>query len=139
MKLDHGSFDETVRELGCRVLQREPMSLHTTFRIGGPADWFVTVETEEQLRALLPLLKERDISWMVLGNGSNLLVSDKGIRGAVLSLDGRFKEVSLLPDGVTVRAGAGAMLSAACAFARDNGLSWNLPGASPALWGARYI
>ncbi|MCH5352549.1 MAG: UDP-N-acetylmuramate dehydrogenase [Acutalibacter sp.] len=117
------------------------MSKHTTFRIGGPADRFLTVESKEQLAGFLSVLESAKIPWQVLGNGSNLLVSDKGIRGAVLTLGGNFAEIELLPDGKTVRAGAAVMLSSLCAFARDKGLSglefaWGIPGS---VGGAAYM
>lgn len=140
MKPDYTLFDQAAEALGCQCLREEPMSRRTTFRIGGPADRFVTVESAAQLSGLLPLLEREKIPWMVLGNGSNLLVADKGIRGAVLSLSGEFKQVELLSGGV-VRAGAGALLSSACAFARDQSLTglefaWGIPGSAG---GAAYM
>ena len=66
-------------------LQNEPMSRHTTFRIGGPAQWFVQPQLSE-LQPLLSYCKEEQIPVTVIGNGSNLLVGDKGIRGLVLDL-----------------------------------------------------
>ena len=141
MALDYSELDRAVGEIGCACLIDEPMSRHTTFRIGGPADRFLTVESREQLAGLLPALESEKIPWLLLGNGSNLLVSDKGIRGAVLTLGGEFAELALLPDGKIVRAGAAVMLSSLCAFARDNGLSglefaWGIPGS---VGGAAYM
>lgn len=141
MKPDYTSLEAAAEALGCALRRDEPMSLHTTFRIGGPADRFFTLEKEEQLTGLLRVLEWENIPWMALGKGSNLLVSDKGIRGAVLALDGDFKEIKLLPDGRTVRAGAAASLASVCAFARDHGLSglefaWGIPGSAG---GAAYM
>lgn len=68
------------------VQARVPMREHTTMRVGGPADAFVTVESREGLRKLLRTLREHKIPWMVLGNGSNLLVRDGGLDGVVISL-----------------------------------------------------
>ena len=64
----------------------EPMKRHTTFRIGGPAAVFISPGSEEELREVLNLLKEENIPWTILGNGSNLLVSDEGFKGAVISM-----------------------------------------------------
>lgn len=141
MKLDYTLLDRAAEELGCECRREEPMRLHTTFQIGGPADRFLTVKTERQLRGLLRALAEAQLPFSVLGNGSNLLVSDKGIRGAVLCLSGDFKKVELLADGRTVRAGAAATLASVCAFARDHGLTglefaWGIPGSAG---GAAYM
>ncbi len=141
MKPDYALLDETARSLGCECLCGEPMSRHTTFRIGGPADRFVKVGDETRLRGLLASLESAGIPWMTLGNGSNLLVSDKGIRGAVLLLEGDFKNAALEEDGTTIRAGAAASLSSVCAFARDKGLTglefaWGIPGS---VGGAVYM
>lgn len=62
----------------------ELMSRHTTFRVGGPADYFVTPDSEERLQGLLELLREDGTPYYVVGNGSNLLVGDKGYRGVVV-------------------------------------------------------
>lgn len=135
MEQDYTRLDEAARKAGCGVLRDEPMSGHTTFRIGGPADRFITVSNVRQLSAVLRALEEGDIPRLVVGNGSDLLVSDRGIRGAVLCLTGDFEEVKLLSDGRTVRAGAGAPISVVCAFAGDRGLTglefaWGIPGST---------
>ncbi len=134
------SFDRAVERLGCSCLEQEPMSRHTTFQIGGPADRLVTVEAVSQLKGLLAVLQEEGMPFLLLGKGSNLLVSDRGIRGAVLLLSGELKRVELLSGGL-VRAGAGASLASVCAFARDRGLTglefaWGIPGS---VGGAAYM
>ncbi len=91
-----------------KVLAEEPMASHTTFRIGGPADYFVMPETTEELSAVLKLCKEEKIPYFILGNGSNLLVGDKGFRGIVIQLYKNFDGIRI--DGTTVTAKAGAML-----------------------------
>lgn len=141
MKPDYTVLDNTAREMGCQVLENEPMSRHTTFRIGGPADRLYRIGAADQLQKLLPLFGREQIPFLVLGNGSNLLVSDKGFRGTALSLEGEFKELRVLPDGRTIRAGAGAMLASLCALARDRNLSglefaWGIPGS---VGGAVYM
>ncbi len=91
-----------------KVLRQEPMALHTTFRIGGPADYFVMPETTEELANVLNLCKEENVPYFILGNGSNLLVGDKGFQGVVVQLYKNFDGITI--DGTTVTARAGAML-----------------------------
>lgn len=116
------------------------MALHTTFRIGGPADLFLTVENLRQLREMAAACRQQEIPMMFLGNGSNLLVSDKGIRGVVIRLAGDFAKVAR--EGKTgICCGAGATLASACVFARDNDLTglefaWGIPGSAG---GAAYM
>ena len=98
----------TVGEQG--VKRDEPMKKHTTFRIGGPADIFVTPEDESQFLAAVRLCRQEGMPYYILGNGSNLLVSDSGYRGAVIETE---KALSRLEaDGETLKAGAGILLSA---------------------------
>ena len=79
---------EEIRQKFCeligkeRVLFEEPMSRHTTFRIGGPAEVFLMPESYGQIQKILKLCREEKIPFFILGNGSNLLVSDSGYRGA---------------------------------------------------------
>jgi len=131
--LDYGLIDTAAAQCGCEVLTDEPMKKHTTFRIGGPADRFATVKTREQLQKLLPALKQGGVPYLILGKGSNLLVSDWGIRGAVLALSGEFQKLELLEDGESIVCGAGVKLADLCKFARDNGLAgmefaYGIPG-----------
>ncbi len=88
------------------VLRNEPMSHHTTFKIGGTADWFLTPRTEEQLSEVLKLLHKNNLSFFVLGNGSNLLVGDKGIRGVVLCLCKKMERIEVFGDEIYAEAGA---------------------------------
>ncbi len=103
------------------VLLSEPMSAHTTFRVGGPADYFVTPDGEEMVRDLIVLLKEREIPYYVIGNGSNILVGDKGFRGVVIQI---FKKMNRIrTEGETIYAQAGALLSRIAAQALANELT----------------
>ena len=68
------------------ILSKEPMWKHTTFRVGGEADCFVRISSPSQLAGLIPRLKENGIPWFIMGNGSNLLVGDKGFRGVILQI-----------------------------------------------------
>lgn len=103
-----------------RVLFHEPMSKHTTFRVGGEAECFILVQKEEELAELLFLLNQAEAEYFILGNGSNLLVGDKGYRGVVLKFDGPMEEARV--EGTLIRARAGALLSRVAAEARNHGL-----------------
>ena len=102
------------------VLENEPMSRHTTFRTGGPASLFIRPDNKEQLVEVMALIKKLGTGFFVLGNGSNLLVSDKGFDGVVISLS-KMNDIHLEGDK-DIYAEAGAMNSQIAAFARDNGL-----------------
>lgn len=103
------------------VLVDEPMSAHTTFRVGGPADYFVTVKDAHEIGEILKLCKEMDIPFFLLGNGSNLLVGDQGCRGIVVQTQ---KDMGIIRvEGTKIRAGAGALLSKIGAEALANGLT----------------
>lgn len=90
------------------VFAEEPMSSHTTFKIGGNAEWFLTPKTKEQLLKTLEVVYDMDIPCFILGNGSNLLVGDKGIRGVVICLK-NMDSIEVCND--EIYAGAGAILS----------------------------
>ena len=98
----------------------EPMSAHTTFRIGGPADYYVE-PTFEEVKELLFFLKKENIPYTLIGNGSNLLVSDEGIEGVVVSFGKEMSEVSREKE--VVRAKAGILLSRLASFAASKSLS----------------
>ena len=91
------------------ILEKEPMSNHTTFRIGGPADFFAAPDTMEQAAAIVRICREQNYPFYVIGNGSNLLVSDEGYRGLILQLYRNFSEITVEGEEITVQ--AGAMLS----------------------------
>ena len=98
------------------VFPEEPMAKHITFRVGGPAEWFVRVNTIEQLKQVLALCKEQEEPYYIIGNGSDLLVSDAGVRGVIIRLAGEFEEViprETVNEGICdICAGAGVMLAA---------------------------
>lgn len=116
---------EELIKAGCKVLRGEPMSRHTTLGIGGPAEWYIEVQTVEQLWAALKVARQKSIPVFFAGMGSNLLVSDNGILGFTLRLKGDFESVSIA--GTEVRAGAGAFLPTLVKVCADNGLG----GAEP--------
>lgn len=118
--------------LGCEARKYEPMSKHTSFKIGGNADVYIKVNNLSKLSTILKECQASDVDYMILGNGSNLLVSDDGIRGVVIRLDGDFRKITLLDD-TTIFCGAGATLAYLCKFALNCGLSglefaWGIPG-----------
>lgn len=98
----------------------EPMSAHTTFRVGGPAELLVQPKLEE-LADLTAFFKERNLPYTVIGNGSNLLVSDNGIKGAVIELGRAASEIRV--EGTRIYAEAGAMLSKTASTAASFGLT----------------
>lgn len=104
-----------------RVLTMESMAKHTTFRVGGPAQYFVSPGSVEEIRQVLKLSKEQNIPLYVVGNGSNLLVMDGGIQGIVLHLGERFREMHV--DGCRLTVQAGALLSQVARKALEQGLT----------------
>ena len=104
-----------------QILLNEPMSRHTTFRVGGPADVMFLPESGEQVAAALSAAKIAGAAAYVVGNGSNLLVRDGGIRGLVIALGEGMSAVSR--DGNVVTAQAGASLARVAAFAQAEGLA----------------
>lgn len=121
-----------------RVLFDEPMSQHTTFRIGGPADVFVMPENYEQIREVLRLCKEEKLPFFVLGNGSNLLVSDSGYRGVIIQMDRNMEEIRL--DGEEIHACAGALLSSVAVAARSASLTgFEFAGGIPGTIGGAAV
>ena len=103
------------------VRLHEPMKKHTTFRIGGPADYYLCPHSIEELQKILQICKEKKIEFFILGNGSNLLVSDKGYRGAVIQLWKNFSDIDR--KGTTIIVKAGALLSKVAAEALEESLT----------------
>ncbi|MCX7670759.1 MAG: UDP-N-acetylmuramate dehydrogenase [Anaerolineae bacterium] len=137
------SFIEAAAALGVPVIEDEPLSRHTTFRIGGPADLYAAATTTAQLVALADLAAKHDVPITILGGGSNVLVSDAGVRGLVIAVQSR--EVALRrgipgPDGehgdegeLFIVADAGVPLAGLARWAIKNGwagLEWavSVPG-----------
>lgn len=106
------------------VRSGEPMKKHTTFRIGGPAALFVVPSSMDMIPRLLQICQEADVPWFILGNGSNLLVSDEGFPGVVIQIDSNLQsiqpcEADSASESCVLRAEAGALLSKLAACARD--------------------
>ncbi len=98
----------------------ENMSSHVTFRTGGPAEYYVR-PNRQQIQPVLELCRRFDVPWMVIGNGSNLLVGDRGIRGLVMEIGRMMDRISI--DGELVTAEAGALLSSAARYAAKESLT----------------
>ena len=99
--------NEWIRKLGeqVEILVAEPMKNHTTFRIGGPADALALPKTPEEVAEVVRFCHEHAQSYYVLGNGSNLLVSDEGYRGLVLQLYRNFNDIQVNGETITVQSG----------------------------------
>ncbi len=104
-----------------QILENEPMSRHTTFRVGGPADVLFLPESEEQLLQALSIAREAGVPCFVIGNGSNLVVKDGGIRGLVIALGEGMAAIARA--GETLTAWAGVSLARVSAYAQASGLS----------------
>lgn len=104
-----------------KVLFDEPMNRHTTFRIGGPADIFTMPDSGKEVKEILKLCREEELPFFVLGNGSNLLVSDRGYRGVIIQMDRNMQNIQV--EGNEIRAGAGTLLSSIAAAARNASLT----------------
>jgi UDP-N-acetylmuramate dehydrogenase len=115
------SVAEDLRSACPSLRPQEPLSRHTSLAIGGPADYYADVHTLPELIALRRASQTHRLSVFILGAGSNLLVSDKGLRGLVLHLQGDFRKIDF--QGTQVMAGAGAMMPTAAKQAADHGLS----------------
>ncbi|HWP50171.1 MAG TPA: UDP-N-acetylmuramate dehydrogenase [Clostridia bacterium] len=133
------SLKVKLQEAGCLFLCEEPMSRHTTFHIGGPAEVFIMPANEAQAAWALATCRALSIPVYVVGNGSNLLVADEGLRGAVIAFSQPMSNIAR--EGNTLSAQAGTTLAQLCRFAQQQGLSglefaWGIPGS---VGGAVYM
>ena len=103
------------------ILLDEPMSRHTTFRVGGPADFFVTPKAKEEVRDVIRICKEAGMPYYIIGNGSNILVKDQGYKGAIIEVNNRINSVDVIGDEIV--ADAGAKLSSVAMAAYENDLA----------------
>ena len=131
------NYNKVIKEisdlnLNLKIWCNEPMSKHTSFKIGGNADIFIIINSINDLTTVIEILNIFNVPFFIIGNGSNLLVSDKGIRGAVIKLSGEFLNIKLVDEN-TVECGAGVLISKLCSFACQNSLSglefaYGIPG-----------
>ncbi len=116
------AFEAAMAErFGARVQRRQPLAALTSFRIGGPADFVVEVEDEQELSAALSAASRSRVPAFCLGTGTNILISDRGVRGLVIRLGASFREIHF--DGCRVRAGAAAQFGELVAQAVARGLA----------------
>lgn len=123
---------ELCENINCKYQLDEPMSKHTTFKIGGEARLVVYPENKEQISQIVKTAKSENIRLIPMGNGSNMLVSDNGIYACVMILDEHFGEIKLIDDE-TIYADAGALLIRVCRFAYEHSLTglefaYGIPG-----------
>ena len=121
------------KKLSCTVLLNESMKKHTSFKIGGDADVFIYVNNIESLKIILGLITTENIPYFIIGNGTNLLVSDDGFRGIVLNLQHGLKNIEINKEENTIYCEAGVPLNKVCVCALQNNLSglefaWGIPG-----------
>ena len=108
-------MNSEIRKMFCdllgedRVFTEEAMSQHTTFKIGGPADYFVTPQTAEEVAKVIEACTQEKVPYYIVGNGSNLLVSDKGYEGVIIQIYKQMNQVKV--EGAQIHAQAGALLS----------------------------
>jgi len=136
--MKYEAFCEFCESAKIEYKTNEPMRLHTSFKIGGPADVFINIRNAEELKNAVDTAKELEIPYFIIGKGSNLLVSDKGIEGVVINLSGLD---CITVDGNTLTAFSGASLASVCNAALENGLSglefaYGIPGSGG---GALYM
>ena len=126
----YSDFENFLNSKKIEYKLNEPLKKHTSFKIGGNADYFVSVKSTDELILILKELNEKQIPFFIIGKGSNLLVSDKGIEGVVISL-AKMDEITV--NGDILKADAGANLAGVCLKAQYFGLSglefaYGIPG-----------
>jgi len=134
-------FNDLMAFTGVTVLEHEPLAPRTTWKIGGPARWLVEVGARASLVPVLAQLRSEDVRWAVLGNGSNVLVSDAGFEGVVIVLVGELATLELqrgAPGSHKIIAAGGASLTRLLRVAKDEALSglWVLGGVPGSVGGA---
>ncbi len=136
-------FKELKAAIEGRVLQDEPMSLHTTFKVGGPADYFCIVKNAEELLKVQKILEGAGVTPFIIGNGSNLLVADEGIRGCVIAFERPEYPIRIFDktaEGVSLEIPAGALLSAAAkAIAREGLKGFEFAAGIPGTLGGAVL
>ncbi len=137
-------MNSEIRKMFCdllgedRVFTEEAMSQHTTFKIGGPADYFLMPDKGEDVGRVIKICKEKEIPYFILGNGSNLLVGDGGYRGTVIQIYRNMSSVTV--EGNEITAQAGALLSAVAAAAKNASLTgFEFAGGIPGTIGGAVV
>lgn len=125
-------FQNALRTNNIDFCLNEPMKLHTSFRIGGSADVFITPDSSQKCCKAISLCNKFDVPFVIIGKGSNLLVSDSGYRGAVICISNLISDITLI-ENTKIKCGAGVLLSNVCNFALQNELTgmefaYGIPG-----------
>ena len=137
--LDLREIADLCAECGAELKENEVLAPYTSFKIGGPCDCMVKVNSKECFAAVVKYCRKADIPYYIIGKGSNILVSDKGLRGVVILVSSAFSEIKV--DGEHIICDAGAPLYKVCIAARDNCLTglefaYGIPGS---VGGALYM
>ena len=135
----------TALKIGCAFDENIPMSTRTSFKTGGNAEIMLYPDNIDALKTVLKVCKDNNIKTYIIGNGSNILVSDNGLSGAVVRLSINFSDISLIDD-TTVYCQSGASMIKLCSFALEHSLSGlefvrdlNLLTEFPVLQAVRHI
>ncbi len=128
----YSEITECASKLGCTTLLGESLKKHTSFKIGGPADVFIYINNLNSAKVLINLINKKIVPFFILGNGTNLLVSDEGYRGIILSFAKCEKFLNLENENI-ISCSSGIPLARVCVFALQNSLSglefaWGIPG-----------
>lgn len=114
-------YVDSIRKIFKEVYINEPMKNHTSFKTGGEADVYIKADSAENIIKAVNVLKDENVGYIIIGNGSNLLVSDKGVAGAVIEIGSLMNNITV--NGTKIYAQAGALLSSLSAAAADNSLT----------------
>ena len=106
-----------------RIKQNEPMKNHTSIKIGGEAEFLVKISTIEELKKILELVKKQQIPFMIIGNGSNILILDKGIKGITLKIQIEKIEIQEKNGAIQITVGAGEKLGKLAQIAKQKQIS----------------
>ena len=133
-------IEKIAEKYGAEYIRNEKLAKYTSFEIGGCCDILVKPNSADCLKDILKICRDNGINYYILGRGSNVLISDKGLKGAVILLSSGFSEIRQ-PDDCRIICAAGASLTKVCAFARDNSLTglefaYGIPGS---VGGALYM
>lgn len=138
--MKYNYIEMIAEKYGAECIRNENLAKYTSFEIGGCCDILVKPNSADCLKDILKCCRENGINYYILGRGSNVLISDKGLKGAVILLSSDFSEIRQ-PDDCRIICAAGASLTKVCAFARDNSLTglefaYGIPGS---VGGALYM
>lgn len=132
-------LQELQREAGCRIVENELLSRHTTMKIGGPCDLFIEPHSIDEMKKTIAILKKHSIPWRAIGRGSNLIISDDGIRGAVIKLGKGLDHLNIDKTAITVGAGY-SLVTLATTLSRKGLAGFEFAGGIPgSVGGAVYM